>query len=265
MAYTSFSTPTMPANHSVLDWIKWLRDNDIVHDFLPAPPQTCDLCGKPCNVQDDGTKWPLCFICPSYTPYLDGLIVASYSLYSGLESLVGTYKDDRDARGRPVTWKRLPLGAILWATLRKHGSCIDRALGPNPIYTWVPSNETARPFDHLHEIICSVSGQWEAHPWQEGVVVRNREILRPSRNSVSSVAYDVTMDVSGRGVLLFDDLWTTGASMASSAAALKHAGASTVIGLVLGRQVNPALTGHAELADVVSRRGWNFDACSLCP
>ncbi|MCZ0710579.1 phosphoribosyltransferase family protein [Microbacterium paraoxydans] len=264
MGYTYFQPPVLKPGHSVSDWIPWLRDQKIVYDFLPQPPMVCDLCGKPCGQRDDGEKWTYCYNCQGYISYLDALVVGSYSFYGGLESLVGTYKSSMGPDGNPVVWRRLPLSTILWAIFFKHGQCIDAALGEDRLYTWVPSDDQSRSFDHIEEIIKGTVGLWEGFPWKQGVIQRNREFARPARNTVQSVAYDVTEDVAGKSILLFDDLWTTGGSMVSAAAALKHAGAAKVIGVVLGRQVNPVLSGHAELADVVVRREWRLDACPLC-
>lgn len=264
MSYTQFPTPEVRQGHNVMDWVTWLRENGIVRDFLPAASNVCDLCGKPCGARDDGEKWPLCYNCQGYAAYIDALVVGSYSFYAGLESLVGTYKDNVGPDGRPVSWKRLPLSAILWAVLYKHKSCIDRVLGADPIYTWVPSDNQSRGFDHVEEIIKGVKGQWEAHPWVAGVVTRNRSYPRPDRNHVNRLSYRVNTEVSGRGILLLDDLWTTGGSMVSAAAALKDAGASAVVGLVLGRQVNPSLAGHDALAAEVADREWKLNECSLC-
>ena len=265
MSYTQFPTPTDVMNdaHTVKDWVKWLRANNITHDFLPAASFACDLCGKPCGKRDDGVKWPLCYNCRAYVAYLDALVVGSYSFHAGLESLVGTYKDAYN--GCPKDWKRLPLGAILWGIFHMHRQCIESALGDDPIFTWVPSDNTSRSFDHLEEIIRAVDGQFENDPWDGGVIKRNRAVTRPERNAVTPEAYEVVGEVQGRRVLLLDDLWTTGGSMVSAAAALKAAGAAYVVGVVLGRQVNPALSGHDELAKIVEPRDWRLNDCALCP
>lgn len=265
MRYTYFPTPeSVDPPRDARDWVRWLRDNGIIHDFLPQLDQVCDLCGKGVSTGAMGTKYSHCFNCQSYPQYLDALIVGSYSLFAGLESLVGTFKDNPGSDGKPVWWKRLPLGSLLYAILRKHGSCIERALGPDAVFTWVPSDNPYRSFDHIEEIINAVEGQAEDYPWRKGLIVRDRSVARPARNAVSAAAYTVEEDVDGKSILLLDDLWTSGASMVSAAAALKAAGAATVVGVVLGRQVNPELSGQAELAQEVSVRGWSLNECSLC-
>ncbi|MFS8100484.1 phosphoribosyltransferase [Lentzea alba] len=54
-------------------------------------------------------------------------------------------------------------------------------------------------------------------------------------------------------VLLIDDQWTSGASLQSSAIALKRAGAARVVGLVIGRRVDAEPSGS-----------FDWDVCPLC-
>ena len=90
---------------------------------------------------------------------------------------------------------------------------------------------------------------------------------RPARAQVKPQAYGVdAAAVRGRSVLLLDDTWTSGSSLVSAAAALKDAGASYVVGLTLGRQLNTA--GHYgstdEILQDVQERRWTSDECVLC-
>lgn len=55
----------------------------------------------------------------------------------------------------------------------------------------------------------------------------------------AKAGYSARGDVSGRRVLLFDDVYTTGARSQSAAAALRVAGATDVGILVIGRRINP--------------------------
>jgi phosphoribosylpyrophosphate synthetase len=59
----------------------------------------------------------------------------------------------------------------------------------------------------------------------------NTRQLRPDE-------YAVRSDVAGKRVLLIDDQWTSGASLQSSAIALKRAGTTRVVGLVIGRRID---------------------------
>lgn len=67
-------------------------------------------------------------------------------------------------------------------------------------------------------------------------------------------------------MLLLDDTWTSGASAASTAAALKDAGAIHVTVLTLGRQLNTGNHfGSSEtIYDERHRESWNLGQCILC-
>jgi predicted amidophosphoribosyltransferase len=258
VTYRLFDKPAESNSMNTGDWIRWMKRNDVLHTFLPAPQPTCGFCGAPC-----GEGYPTCPDCRSMTAYVDSLVVGSYSLHPDLESLIGTYKSGL----RKNRWQAMPLGSLFWAIMYKHADCFAEALGPNPIYTYVPSDDEKRPFDHLYEILNGVEDQWTQPPWLPDLVVRDRSHPRPARKAVAPEAYEVRYDVRGRSVLLFDDLWTSGASMSSAAAALKSVGAEKVVGVVLGRHLNPNNSwGEApRIRTEVAARGWNLDTCALCP
>ncbi|SEP71459.1 Predicted amidophosphoribosyltransferases [Lentzea xinjiangensis] len=74
----------------------------------------------------------------------------------------------------------------------------------------------------------------------------NTRLLRPDE-------YVVHADVAGERILLVDDQWTSGASLQSSAIALRRAGAARVTGLVIGRRVDTRAPGT-----------FDWDTCVLC-
>lgn len=67
-------------------------------------------------------------------------------------------------------------------------------------------------------------------------------------------------------VWLLDDLWTSGSSMSSAAAALKDGGADTLVGIVLGRQMNRDnnWNNNRVIAAAAAGRSWTGITCSLC-
>lgn len=72
--------------------------------------------------------------------------------------------------------------------------------------------------------------------------------------------------VEGSSVLLLDDTWTSGSSAASSATALKDAGASHVTVLTLGRQLNLE-TNYGSTAEIYDGRhgeDWDLSDCVIC-
>ena len=59
-------------------------------------------------------------------------------------------------------------------------------------------------------------------------------------------AFDVSGSVKGKSVLLVDDVFTTGASLHSAAAALSNAGATVIAGIVIARRMQPGYNEHSQ-------------------
>jgi hypothetical protein len=95
--------------------------------------------------------------------------------------------------------------------------------------------------------------------------------LRAMRRTTADVAarrfcgdrFGCEPTVAGANVLLIDDMWTTGASAQSAAAALRAAGAATVAAVVIGRHVNRGWRDtDARLRNHPPRFDWS--ACPVC-
>jgi orotate phosphoribosyltransferase len=72
-------------------------------------------------------------------------------------------------------------------------------------------------------------------------------------------------DVTAATVLVVDDTWTSGVSMASVGYCLRQAGAAAVVGLPLGRQVGSNDYGTTRaLRDQILEREWTLSTCVLC-
>jgi hypothetical protein len=75
--------------------------------------------------------------------------------------------------------------------------------------------------------------------------------------------FEPIVALDGEPVLLIDDMWTTGASAQSAAAALKEAGAGVVAALVVGRHVNRDWgRNDRHLRALPAPHDW--DLCPLC-
>lgn len=121
---------------------------------------------------------------------------------------------------------------VLANFLRRHADC----LGAFDVVTIVPSSQgrTSPLVDVLGRRLGLTRGRFADVLTTSG---ENTRLMRPER-------YEVTVGVQGASVLLVDDTWTSGASLQSSAVALKRVGATHVVALVIGRHLDepgPAL------------------------
>jgi hypothetical protein len=148
----------------------------------------------------------------------------------------------------------LTLRALLLVFLRDHGPCLWQAAGiAGPTHVAVVPTARGRPGPHP---LRALVDDHLAGPWAElsarpgGQQVRD---LDPARFTVAALP--------GARVLLLDDTWTTGASAQSAAMALRTAGASSVVTVVLGRHVGLAA---ADLAGIgPARMPLRMDRCAV--
>lgn len=92
----------------------------------------------------------------------------------------------------------------------------------------------------------------------EGPTARSRAALRARRLAGQQ-------ETGGdRPVLLIDDTWTTGATASAAGAALKAAGATRVVALVLGRHVGPGYEGALDYLRRFGSLPYRVDRCCLC-
>jgi adenine/guanine phosphoribosyltransferase-like PRPP-binding protein len=107
------------------------------------------------------------------------------------------------------------------------------------------------------DFLTVVPSRWrtEAHPLAQLLraieVGEVRECLVSDRDAVlqhgrpNERAFHVSSSVAGQSVLLIDDVFTTGASIHSAAAALEAAAANVVAGIVIARRVRPEYNEHS--------------------
>lgn len=80
---------------------------------------------------------------------------------------------------------------------------------------------------------------------------RQSELSAAERQEAARGKYTVGGNLSGRAVLLLDDVYTSGFTMHDAARALREAGAASVIGVVYARRVFPdAMALYREARDV---------------
>lgn len=251
----------MGGPHTTQDWLNWMISENVLHEVAPLPERSCGLCGGPVGVMHDGKPFPRCIVCRSYGNVIDSFVPASYSLDIGLESMLHMYKDWPN-----YTWLGLPLGSLFFARSLAHRTCIESRFGAIDVAVPVPSDNINRYFDHLRALVCSVATGETLLPWNWDTLKRNRNFPRPPRRTLYPEAYEVRGDaIRGRRVLLFDDTWTSGSSIASSAAVLKSAGARSVVATALGRQLKTdgQYYNTQEIISAVRARRWGVH-CVLC-
>ncbi|WP_086666953.1 ComF family protein [Lentzea kentuckyensis] len=135
------------------------------------------------------------------------------------------------------------LAYVLATFLAKHRQC----LGEFDLVTVVPSTRQRASTLPLIDILSRRLNITRSR-FAEALTTSstNTRRLRPDE-------YTVQADVAGKRVLLIDDQWTSGASLQSSAIALRRAGAAQVAGLVIGRRVDTEPSGT-----------YDWDVCTLC-
>jgi hypothetical protein len=149
------------------------------------------------------------------------------------------YKSQRvsaaEAAGQAIT-----IRAMLLVFLRDHGPCLLSATGvARPTHIAVVPTGRARPGPHP---LRSLVERYLTVPWAGLAATPGAEQVRdldPGRFT--------SAPLPAARVLLIDDTWTTGSSAQSAAMALRAAGASSVVTVVLGRHLSGPAAAHAGL------------------
>lgn len=267
MSYHNFTLPAFArGEHSTDDWMAWMQGQpDILIPVAPHHEHSCALCYGASGYLDGGSEtWYHCANCHKYGDAIDRFVPITYSIDVGLESMLHRYKD------YDVSWLRLPLTTLLHEFIERHGDCIDEDARGIDVATIVPSDNESRTFDHLDQLLRGAVADdpiFNRYAWDMEFLTRNRSTTRPARGELKPSAYAVEpFVVEGSSVLLVDDTWTSGASTASAAAALKAAGARHVTVLTLGRQLKADGTYGSTQEICEDRRGreWDPDECVIC-
>jgi glutamine phosphoribosylpyrophosphate amidotransferase len=147
----------------------------------------------------------------------------------------------------PVAEARARFGPIVRALtaafLRAHGDCIAALAGGQPHFV-LPVPSTARPggspIARVPGLAADVELALPGVRWT-GLLCRTREPVGHMHPSARAFAVPPTLRcrVSGRRLVLLDDTYVSGARAQSAAAALRRAGASSVVVVALGRVLRP--------------------------
>ncbi|WP_432423043.1 ComF family protein [Streptomyces pseudovenezuelae] len=218
------------------------------------------MCLGPTPIGPQGTHYARCFACNNgrYSTVLDGFVPICYSVNEGLEGAIWRAKND-DLNG----WLQLPLASLLWTFLNNHLECIENAYGGKfDIGVTVPSSKERNGVNHLDALLSRIE-KWPIN-WKQGVLVKNRnEPAAERRQRIVTDLFTADQSVNGKRVLLLDDTFTSGGSMASAAYALHEAGATSVVGIAFGRQLNASREEARELISELPQRPLDLDTCPV--
>jgi predicted amidophosphoribosyltransferase len=206
--------------------------------FERLAPNRCELCELPLDQGECGN--PLCSRTESERFFR---WVWAISMRTGsLKRAIDRYKVD----GK-IAWAGI-FGRVLLGYLNANTSVFDQydLIVPSPTYV----GEGGRAFDHTGEVIASAEleddGTW---PFARSVIVktrpttpfrairswqRRREIAETELRQALTIPSPAL--VTGKRVLVYDDVYTEGLTLREVARALRGAGATEVSEVVLARQ-----------------------------
>ena len=203
----------------------------------------------------------LCRACRATEHHLAALAPISYSVGGEwLHHLIAGYKRDADpwVPDAVATLTRLCSDFVL-----AHETCLARAAAV-PAFELVTTVPSADPLRDLHHPLRRIVGELvePTRDRYERLLVRSDSLAIP--RVFDPARFHPTRSLDGEAVLLIDDMWTSGASAESAAAALLAAGAQTVAMVVVARHLNRGWRENdTRLAQLAGSR---FDPrfCSLC-
>ncbi len=191
-------------------------------------PPFCQHCGSPSAANG------MCQSCRYHPPRLHGLRAASI-YQEPLRSYIHALKYDGKTRLAE------PLGHLLAQAYTRHGFQADVII-PIPLH---PERQKQRGYNHA-ELLAETCAPLVGIPVYNNIVRRQRATpaqvgLNASQRyqnmaaAFQCAAAFTTGALSGRRILIIDDVCTTGAKLEACAAPLYAAGATAVWGLVLAR------------------------------
>jgi hypothetical protein len=222
---------------------------------LPAGPECCQVCRGPVP-----GGYRSCFHCALHRRSAPGLLAdavvpLSYSV-TGTEYArkIRFYKTAVSERDGMCVALRL----LLLVFLHDHGRCLwARAGVAAPSHLAVVPSGAGRPGVHPLQALAE---PYLGLPWA-GLTASTDEPVQPRELSIGR--YRAAGPLHGATILLLDDTWASGSSAQSAAAALKLAGASSVVTLVLGRHVNLTRTRAGPFLQALAGSRYRPDWCAV--
>ncbi len=186
----------------------------------------CQGCGTPLK------QGNLCPSCMGHPLSIDG--IRSLFLFTGL-----VRQAVHEFKYRHIKAMSAPLGSLLADFLRTYPLPCD-ILVPVPLH---PKRLRERGYNQAAMLAVEL-GRLSGKPLVEDRLVRQRDTITQARAASAmerrSNVYDAFTcqhELNGERVLLIDDVCTTGATLEACATALKAAGAASVWGLTVAREI----------------------------
>lgn len=222
---------------------------------MPAGLGCCRVCRGPSRA-----GYPLCFSCSLHQRIAPGLLADAVVPLS--YSIAGTaycrwlrmYKSASAERREA----RAAIRTLLLVFLHDHGSCLWASAGMT-----APSHVAAVPSGcgraGVHPLRMLIE-PYLALPWA-GLIACGDDPVQPRELWIGR--YRSASSLRDANVLLLDDTWASGASAQSAAAALKLAGAASVVTLVFGRHVNAERLHFDTFLRALSQSYFRLDRCAV--
>ncbi len=152
---------------------------------------------------------------------------------------------------------------LLLVFLRDHCSCAWRMAGGGaPTHLAVVPSTRGRPGPHpLHALTAPLL----TRPWAELALPVRSYPPDPDDRDLGLDRFILPSRLPGARVLLLDDTWTTGSRAQSAAAALKLAGATRVVVVVLGRHLNMGDDGMERIGQLLRDHRYRVGAGRMWP
>lgn len=226
-------------------------DDSVCPDCLkPIPPhhsyRNCYDCGQ--------LIW--------YNRYqLDGLHAITYNINRDLGIVLRSYKG---STFKQKAYMEFPLQALVRTYLRKHWDCLSgiiggirdiKAIATVPTRPEILLSEAPKSIKEL--IIPGVIKEINKHPRYS-----TNEGDRKYDTTRYKVPNELVNRIRGKNVLLFDDVYVSGSTIHSAAYALREAGATGIIGLIVARQVGKENAEHLLAAQ--QKRPFDIEKCDIC-
>lgn len=237
--------------------------NPKISIFVPVSPANdegvCRICHGATLERDNGGYWSTCWNCRSVPVGGARTIVPISLVHTSQSQLYSSLRDYKSSYLSAAIRAEhsLLLAGTLQRFLRVHRSHIEEAGG----VAW----------DAI-QVVPSTRQRAGSHPLEDVVrmtMFRDElvQLLTPTgqaidHNQPNPAAFAAVDESAGRGVLLVDDTFTTGARVQSAASALSSEGANVAAAVPIGRVID---TSHpTKEAFWRERRGMTFDFDTCC-